>query len=77
MTLFSLGTNWYNSEYIYSAPGDSHVGWSGLSDGWVDASHPLTNLAGKGNVLLRIAFASDFFRTSEFDGFAFDDVYIR
>ncbi|MCB0319701.1 MAG: thrombospondin type 3 repeat-containing protein, partial [Bdellovibrionales bacterium] len=79
---FGDPVNWYNDAAIIGNPGGQSVGWSGSqlddspndSNGWVAARHPLSNLGGKKNVLLRVAFGSD--PIIRDDGFAFDDVMI-
>ncbi|MBK0401890.1 T9SS type A sorting domain-containing protein [Adhaeribacter sp. BT258] len=76
--------NWYNDNSINGGPGDqlppSAHGWTGRnatsngSGGWVTAKHTLSGLGGQSSVRLRIAFGSD--GSTNYDGFAFDDVTI-
>ena len=82
--------NWYNDNSIngttYGGPGGQFQGWTGNftgigaqpgingSQGWVNAQHALTGLAGEPDVRFRIAFASD--GSGQDDGIAFDDVLI-
>ncbi|MEZ4828067.1 MAG: GEVED domain-containing protein [Bacteroidia bacterium] len=70
--------NWYNDNTINGAPGGQQVGWTGNgttgSGGWVIAKHALDGLGGQSDVRLRVAFGSD--GVVQFDGFAFDDVFI-
>jgi len=69
--------NWYDMPSISALSAD---GWGGdVSDGagtngWVEAKHLLSQLAGQSSVKFRIHFASDGF--TQFDGFAFDDFTI-
>lgn len=69
---------WYNSTSIAVNPGGQPKGWSGInatsSNGWVTAQHSLSNLAGLPSVKFRILFAAG--STTQYDGFAFDDVAI-
>lgn len=73
--------NWYNEDFIESAPGGSNVGWSGYgsfsggSRTWLTAYHDISNLAGPNNVKFRIIFASPNDQ-SFYDGFAFDNFSI-
>ncbi len=73
--------NWYNNDAIIGEPGGQRLGWSGRdngatsgSGGWVTARHALTGLAGRPNVRLRIAFASD--GSAVDDGFGFDNIQV-
>jgi hypothetical protein len=52
------GINWYNSNNIASSPAGSKAGWSGNTNGWVRAAHPLDEVAGKKNVKLRLIYNS-------------------
>ncbi len=59
----SPGIGWYNDPSIFNKPGGSSVGW-GLEEfmpdtDWVTAVHDLDQVAGKSDVALRIAFASN------------------
>jgi hypothetical protein len=71
------GINWYNSASIRSQPGGQLNGWSKdpMAD-WAVARHSLDNLIGQKNVRFRIAFAADGLAVEQFDGFAFDDIWI-
>ncbi|MEM7655710.1 MAG: T9SS type A sorting domain-containing protein, partial [Bacteroidota bacterium] len=78
---FNDPINWYNDTLINSAPGGSIEGWTGSSasgdgsGGYVQAQHPLDPaLAGQADVRFRVAFGSD--GSTEYDGFAFDDIAI-
>ncbi len=68
--------NWYN---MSSISGLSSDGWGGDgtygSNGWVEAKHLLTGLAGQPSVKFRIYFGSD--GIVNYEGFAFDDFTIR
>ena len=71
------GIKWYNSFAINGAPGGQAQGWSGESDtAWVEARHSLDELVGEDNVRFRIAFGADGAALNDFDGFAFDDIWI-
>ena len=71
------GINWYNSFAINGAPGGQAQGWSGEPDtAWVEARHSLDELVGEENVRFRIAFGADGGALNDYDGFAFDDIWI-
>ncbi|MCK4346262.1 MAG: PKD domain-containing protein, partial [Bacteroidales bacterium] len=71
------GINWYNSFSINGAPGGQAQGWSGGPDSnWVEARHSLDELVGEENVRFRIAFGADGNALNDFDGFAFDNIWI-
>jgi gliding motility-associated-like protein len=82
-----LNQNWFNSSNIQylNTLANPKEGWSGSqattcvssngSNGWVTAKHCLSNLAGLPNVQFRFAFGAGTY-CNNFDGFAFDDVYI-
>ncbi|MEM6342446.1 MAG: PKD domain-containing protein [Bacteroidota bacterium] len=89
MTFNTIGAvfdqvNWYNDNTInggqFGGPCNSGLGWTGTasdgagSQGWVNVQHELNGLAGEPDVRLRFCFASDF--STNFDGFAFDNVII-
>ncbi|MCK5822819.1 MAG: T9SS type A sorting domain-containing protein [Bacteroidales bacterium] len=73
------GINWFNTSGIASNPGDQKLyqeGWSGDNDSaWVEVRHDLDTLKNENSVRFRIAFASDA-SNSDYEGFAFDDVWI-
>ena len=70
--------NWYDMPSISALSAD---GWGGDigdgagTNGWVEAKHLLSQLAGQSSVKFRIHFASD--GGVQYDGFAFDDFVIR
>ncbi len=69
------GINWYNSYNITAKPGNlSPQGWTDTIPNWVVASNYIDNLKGKTNIQFRIAFAAD--DAVEYEGFAFDNVFI-
>jgi hypothetical protein len=74
------GFNWYNAGSISSKPGNQQfgLGWTGVETGWTRVSHDLDVLKGVANVRFRIAFGSnaDNAPNQDFDGFAFDNVWI-
>lgn len=76
--------NWYNDNTVNGLQSiGNQDGWSGAigsfvpsgSGGWVTAKRNLTGLAGQTNARLRIVFGSDV-SANNFDGFAFDDIFI-
>lgn len=79
---FGDPNNWFNDNDINAMPGGQTLaaeGWTGTSLlngslGWVTVKHRLPNLAGNPSVKFRVAFASDF--STEYEGFAFDNVKI-
>ncbi|MDX5347211.1 MAG: T9SS type A sorting domain-containing protein [Hymenobacteraceae bacterium] len=79
---FNDPNNWYNDNTILGTPGGQATGWSGRmatnpprgSGGWVLAKHDLPTLAGRPSVKFRVAFGSN--ASTNYDGFAFDDVTI-
>lgn len=84
-TITTLGpsANWFNATALAGngAGNQNAAHWSGLGGGWTTAHHLLTNaagtvsLGGQSEVLLRIAFHSNFGIAGE--GFAFDNIIIR
>ncbi len=69
------GVNWYNSALLTGEPGGQRLGWTGTTQtGWREARNLLDNLKGE-RVRLRIAFGADAV-ASDYEGFAFDDVWI-
>jgi hypothetical protein len=73
------GIEWFNSAVIRGAPGGSQLGWTTTGDpdnDWVNAIHTLNELKGQSDVKLRMAYGSDGSST-ERDGIAFDDIWIR
>jgi hypothetical protein len=69
------GVNWYTSKTISSSPGNQTSGWSGRTNGWVQARHNLDSLSGKSNIIFRMVYGESATAISG-DGFAFDDVLI-
>jgi len=74
------GISWYNADNIYNQPGGSSIGW-GLDlftpdTEWNTAVHDLDPLAGKPNVALRVAIATNGRQGLDNQGFAFDNVVI-
>jgi hypothetical protein len=69
------GVNWYTSKTISSSPGNQNSGWSGRTNGWVQARHNLDSLSGKPNIIFRMVYGESA-NASSGDGFAFDDVLI-
>lgn len=71
------GINWFNSSTIQSRPADQFIGWSSIQmEGWESARLSLESVQGEPNVRFRIAYAADGNSINEFNGFAFDDVWI-
>lgn len=74
------GFNWYNDGTISGLSPGSQDGWSGRtstsngSNGWVDAFHSLSSIAGEASVLFRVRFGAD--GSGQDEGFAFDDFSI-
>jgi hypothetical protein len=69
------GINWYNSYNITTKPGNmSSQGWTDTVPDWTVASNYIDYLKGKTNIQFRIAFAAD--NTIEYEGFAFDNIFI-
>ncbi len=79
------GIEWYHFRGIISNPGgqdfatEGFEGWTDPTNGWVEASYSLQDLAGFPQVRFRIAFGSDERNPidSEYNGFAFDDFEIK
>lgn len=80
-----LGVNWFNYSPITSI---GVAGWTGTklptsgscqgtggSNGWVNAKHNITALAGQSNVLFRFVFGAGT-TCNNFNGFAVDDIAI-
>ncbi|TRX51422.1 PKD domain-containing protein [Fulvivirga sp. M361] len=81
------GLEWYSSQGLISRPGDNpgnfnegDKGWSVPTNGWVSARFSLEEIPENQRdfVRLRVAFASDGNNPTEsdFNGFAFDNVFI-
>jgi hypothetical protein len=75
------GINWFNSSIITGQPGDQNLaptGWSGNSNGWVDARYKLDGLGNRENVRFRVAFGSPSINLGgDFhDGFGFDNFWV-
>jgi len=73
-TIGDTNSSWYNSANINSMPGGSKSGWTGDIPAWTIMEHILVGLAGKKQVVFRVAFASDEYYS--FGGFAFDNFWI-
>jgi len=74
------GIEWYNASHLLNKPGGSSTGW-GLDEftpdrEWVTAVHDLDQLAGKANVALRIAIASNGNQGMDNQGFAVNNVLV-
>ncbi|MFP4555848.1 MAG: Ig-like domain-containing protein [Bacteroidales bacterium] len=73
----NTGVNWFNSSTIQSRPANQFIGWSNFQmDGWESARLSLDVIKNEPNVRFRIAYAADGNAINEFNGFAFDDVWI-
>jgi len=74
------GINWYNFDNIASQPGGSYLGWGSEEftpeTEWVTAVHDLDQLAGKSNVVLRIAFGSIGRMSKGNQGFALNSLQV-
>ncbi|PKP09413.1 MAG: hypothetical protein CVU09_10740, partial [Bacteroidetes bacterium HGW-Bacteroidetes-4] len=69
------GINWYNSYNVTSKPGAQELqGWTDTLSTWFEARHDLDNLVDEENARFRIAFKAD--NTLNYEGFAFDNIYI-
>lgn len=66
------GTNWYNNNITNN--GDLGDVWSGNSDGWLYAEHPLDDYTGEPDCRFRFGFDSDGSVSNE--GVAIDDIRI-
>jgi hypothetical protein len=74
------GINWYNSSQIAGLPGGQSTGWTSAgqesNSGWVESRHDLDELAGKLNIILRVAYGYDGEGNNN-HGLAFDNIRIR
>ncbi|HRX32529.1 MAG TPA: T9SS type A sorting domain-containing protein, partial [Tenuifilaceae bacterium] len=70
------GINWFNSTSIKGQPADDYLGWSKSTNGWVSARHNLDSLKGSHLARFRIVYAADAQAIQEFNGFAFDNIWI-
>ncbi len=79
------GVSWYNEDIIIGSPGNQAIapfGWSGLTNGYVNGRYKLDDIRyGQDstvykNLRLRVAFGSSNLPQSNYDGFAFDNVWI-
>jgi len=76
------GIDWFNSTAITSNPGDQIIGPYGWTDrstaDWKTGRFNLDMIpsTGRGQVRLRIAFASNDANPGKFDGFAFDNFFV-
>ncbi len=69
------GINWYNSALLTGEPGGQRLGWTGTTQSaWKEARNMIDHLKGK-KFRMRIAFGSDAV-ASNYEGFAFDNVWI-
>ncbi|HLF32981.1 MAG TPA: PKD domain-containing protein, partial [Cyclobacteriaceae bacterium] len=74
------GTNWFNARGIIGitgldAAGNSN-GWTGSDTSWVNARYALDDLKGQASVRFRFALGSNDTNFGDYDGFAFDNIYI-
>ena len=65
------GVNWYDNEFFVIVP-QSGPNWSSTNDAWVNASIPLTFLAGESDVYFKVVFRSSN-QPSVGYGFGFDN----
>ena len=65
-TTSSGGINWFDNSTPYS--------WSGISNGWIKAYHPLNALKDNKEVIFKISFQSN--ASINYDGVAFDNIAI-
>jgi hypothetical protein len=72
------GINWYNYTRIAGEPGGEKEGWSvSVPDTtWKEARNNLDVIAGQDNIQFRITYGSDGNEVDEFEGFAFDNIWI-
>lgn len=68
------GVNWYNATG-YFTQGDF---WTGSSNGWIYAQHPLNGLIGHSDCRIRFVFSSNAssFAGNNYDGVAIDNVFL-
>jgi hypothetical protein len=73
------GINWYDPQTLVATfPGGQPVGWSGNSNGWLNARFNLDTIQDRDQVRIRFALSSDNTTPSNdsYDGFAIDNVFI-
>jgi hypothetical protein len=71
------GINWFNATTISSRPGNQFTGWSGPQmSNWQSARYNLDFLKDQATVRFRIVYAADGNSNVNFNGFAFDDIWI-
>ncbi len=69
------GINWYNSALLTGQPGGQRLGWTGVNQSaWKEARNLLDSIQSN-RVRFRFAFGSDAV-ASNFEGFAFDNIWI-
>jgi hypothetical protein len=71
----NTGVNWYSGNTISSSPGGQTLGWTGKTNGWIQARHNLDSLRNTPNIKFRIVYGENA-AASASDGFAFDNVFI-
>lgn len=62
-------TNWYNAMMTDTV-------WTGSSNAWLTAQHPLNFLGGQSNVRLKIIYKTGMMSIQTDEGFAFDNILI-
>ncbi len=69
------GINWYNSALIFGQPGGQRLGWTGITQtGWKEARNLLDPIIGS-RVRFRFVLGANP-DASNYDGFAFDNIWI-
>lgn len=69
------GIYWYNSALLTGNPGGQKLGWTGTTqNNWRESRNVLDAITG-GKARIRISFGADAV-ASNFEGFAFDDIWI-
>jgi len=62
-------TNWYNAMM-------TDTSWTGSSNGWLTAQHPLNFLGGQNNVRLKVVYKTGMMSFQTAEGFGFDNILI-
>lgn len=62
-------THWYNAMM-------TDTSWTGSSNGWLTAQHPLNFLGGQSNVKIKIIYKTGMMSFQTAEGFAFDNIMI-